>query len=305
MATTAFAALILILVGAVLRRFGLVRPEDGSVLVRIVIYAATPALILQILLRTDLTATLVVVPVIAFAVHGILVGLALLASRAFRLDRPRTGAMIVATAVGNTGFFGVPLIANSGPGFSPAAAIMYDVLATGLITWVSTPAVGSAYGEGGDQRVDWREIRRTLLLPPNWALAAGIILNLSGVHHMPDAVGRPVGFLAAAVLPLVMLYVGIVVAPRGIHRVWPQVATVVVIRLVVAAAIGFALGYAVGLRGVVLHTVVLMAAMPTAIMSLVIGSGEYKLNADIVAGSILTTTLLCTATLPLIRAILV
>ena len=306
MTTTAIAALVLILAGAVLRRAGIVRAEDGEVFVRVVIYVTMPALVFLILMRADLEGALVLVPLIAIVCHVILIFVALAASRAMRLDRPATGAMIVASAVGNTGFFGVPLIANSGPGFSPLAAVMFDTFATGLITWTSTVGIGSAFGTATEgASVDWRQVGRALLLPPNWFLAAGLALNLAGVREadIPEALLRPLQIASGAVLPLVMIYVGMMLAPKGIGRVWPQVATVVVMRLALAGAIGFALAWMVGLRGDVLRTVVLMASMPTAIMSLVIGGGQYRLTSDIIAGSILVTTVLCTITLPVIRAI--
>jgi predicted permease len=52
-----------------------------------------------------------------------------------------------------------------------------------------------------------------------------------------------------------------------------------------------------------MHTVVLMAAMPTAMLSLVIGS-QYRLRPDLIAGAVVVTTLLSTLTLPAIRALL-
>ena len=302
MTATAFSALLIILGGAALRQFGLVRVDDAELLVRVVIYLAMPALILLILVRSPLEPAFVLVPLVALAVHAILVVASIGAGKAMSLDRPGVGAMIVAASVGNTGFFGVPLIASSGPSFSPIAAVMYDTFATGLITWTSTVAVGSAYGTATEgSGVDWKRVGKALMLPPNWALVAGLTLNFAGVRHLPEPIERPLVILGGAVLPLVMMYVGIMLRLHGIRAVWSRVAAVVVLRLFVAGALGFALAWLVGIRGIVLHTVAVMAAMPTAIMSLVIGGGQYKLNADIIAGAILVTTILCTATLPLIR----
>ena len=304
MIATTFSALTLILTGLALRKLGVVRRDEADVLVRLVIYVAIPPLVFLILLRSELRPSLLLVPLVAFAVHGVLVVASLGWARLRGLDRPRTGAVIVAAAVGNTGFFGVPLIASAGEGVSPAAAVMFDVFATGIITWTSTVAIGSAYGSAGADRIQWRRVGRALLLPPNWGLAAGLALNAAGVRELPEAIERPLELAAAAVLPLVMLYVGLSLQPRGLGRVWRDVAFVTLARLVVAAGIALGLGLALGLEGPVLHTVVLLAAMPTAIMSLVIGAGEYRLNSDIIAGSILVTTLLCTASLPLIRWLL-
>lgn len=304
MTETAIAALVIILAGAGARRAGLIRVEDGPLLVRLVIHLGLPALVFLIVVRADLTAALLLVPVAGWAIHLLLLGAMVLLVRARGVEGPRAGALIVATAVGNTGFFGLPLIAASGEGFSLAAAVMYDTFATALITWSSTVAVASAYGEGGEgPRIDLRRLGRALALPPNWGMAAGLACNLSGARDLPSAVERPLEILAAIVLPLVMIYAGVLLDLRPLRRVWRSVAFVVVTRLVVAGAIGLGIGVALGLEGATLHTVVLMSAMPTAMMSLVLG-GQYRLRTDVIAGAVVATTLLSTLTLPVLRALL-
>ena len=172
MTATAFGALLIILAGAVMRRAGLLGPEHGPLLVRIVIYLALPPLIFRILVQADLDRTLLLVPVAGWLVHLILLAGVVASVRLWRMERPRAGALIVATAVGNTGFFGLPLIAATGEGFSLAAAVMYDTLATGIITWTSTMAVATAYGrEPGGPRIDWPALGRAFLLPPNGVMS--------------------------------------------------------------------------------------------------------------------------------------
>ncbi|CAN0474853.1 unnamed protein product, partial [Phaeothamnion confervicola] len=167
MTETAFGALLIILAGAVARHLGVVRREDGPLLVRVVINLALPPLIFLILVRADLDASLLLVPVAGLLIHAILVGAVGLSVRVWGMERPRAGALIVASAVGNTGFFGLPLIAASGSGFSLPAAVMYDSLATGVITWTSTVAIAGAYGrQTSEPRPSLRDLGRPLLLPP-------------------------------------------------------------------------------------------------------------------------------------------
>lgn len=295
---------MIILAGAVARHFGVIRPSTGPVLVRIVIHLALPALIFLVLVRADLDGALVLVPIAGIAIHLVLLGLAWVSTRIWGMERPRAGALIVATAVGNTGFFGLPLIAASGDDFSLPAAVMYDALATGLITWTSTVAVASAYGRADHEpKVSLGDLGRALLLPPNWALVAGLAANLAGVEELPGLVERPLELLAGAVLPLTMIYVGLMIKLRGLPRLWSEVGYAVVVRLGVATLIGLAVATALGLSGDILNTVVIMAAMPTAMMSLVIGA-RSGLRADVLAGAVVVTTLLSTATLPAWQAVL-
>ena len=302
MTETAFAALVMILAGVAARRAGLLSRDDGHVLVNIVIYVAMPPLIFLILIRADLDRALILVPVAGYLIHFVLLGFAYASTRVWAMERPRAGAVMVATAVGNTGFFGIPLIAASGDGFSLAAAVMYDALATGIITWTSTVMVSTAFG-GSEPHLDLRDLGRALLLPPNIALAAGLGLNLAGVRDLPALVERPLELLGAAVLPLVMIYAGLLVEFRGLHRVLGEIGYITVVRLGLAALVGLGVAMALGLEGDTLNTVVIMAAMPTAMMSLVIGT-NYGLRSDIIAGAVVVTTVLATLTLPLIRALL-
>jgi hypothetical protein len=304
MTETAFGALLIILAGAVARHYGVIRREDGPLLVRIVIHLALPSLIFLIIAEADLDPALLLVPVAAYIIHFLLLVLVWVSVRIWGMERPRAGAMIVATAVGNTGFFGIPLIAASGEGFSLPAAVMYDALATGLITWTSTVAIASAYGRtDGEPRMSFGDLGRALRLPPNWALAAGLLVNLAGVGDLPTAVERPLELLGAATLPLTMLYAGLMIELRGLGRLWREITYITVVRLGVATVIGLGVAVALGLTGDVLNTVVIMAGMPTAMMSLVLGT-RFGLRSDILAGAVVVTTLLSTLTLPAWRAAL-
>ena len=219
MTATALGALFIILVGVVLRRAGVLRREDGPALVRIVLYAGLPALVFLILIRADLDAELGLVPVAAWIVHGVMLATCFGIAALWSMDRPLTGAFVTATAVGNTGFFGLPLIAASGAGVSLPAAVMYDALGTGIMTFTTTVVIASAFGErGGGAAVVWGRLWRALSLPPMWALVIGIAVNLMGVDELPRAVERPLELLSAAVLPLVMLYAGLIIDARDLRR---------------------------------------------------------------------------------------
>ena len=293
----------MILVGALAHRAGVLRREDGAVLVRLVVNVTLPPLIFLILVRADLDMALLLVPVAGIAIHFALLLVVAVAAWVWRTDRPRTGALMVATALGNTGFFGLPLVAASGGGFSQPAAVLYHCLATSPLTWTSTVAIASAYGGAEDgPRMAARDLVRSMLVPPTWALAAGLAVNLAGID-LPELAERPFEILAAATLPLTMIYAGLMLEARGMHRLWAELSFVVVVKLGLAAVIGYGIGLALGLGGDVLDTVVIMAAMPTAMMSLVTGSRE-GLRTDVLAAAVVVTTVLATLTLPAWRAVL-
>jgi predicted permease len=282
---------------------GVLRPKDGPLLVQVVIYLALPALVLHVMVTADLEASLVLVPIVGYVVHAVLLVTMLAVARFARYDRPTTGALLVATAVGNTGFFGIPLIAASGPNLSVATAVMFDTFCTGILTWTSTVWIGGRFGDPDADTAPRTAMWRNLFLPPTWALAVGLTLNLAGVNDLPEVIDRPLEILGAAVLPLVLIYAGLVIEWDGVRRAWREVGLVSVGRFLIAPAVGFGVAVALGLEGDVLRTVVLMTAMPTAMMSLVIG-GWFKLRTDVIAGAVVVTTLLATVVLPILRALL-
>ncbi len=305
MFTTSIAALVIIVVGLVLRHTGVVRDEQGPVLVNIVIFATMPALVFMIITREHLTAGLLLVPVAGYLIHIVMLGIAWVLARLRRADRPTTGAMLVATGVGNTGFFGVPLIAASGLGFSLSAAVFYDAFATGVLTWTSTVVIATTFGvtAGGPRGIDWFALRRGLTMPPMIALLAGVAWNLAGLGVPTIWIARPLDLLGAATFPLVMLYAGLMLDGGALRRAWPEVSMITVARLALGALVGLGIGTLLGLAQAQLNTVVLMAAMPTATMSFVLGV-RYGLRRDVLVGAVFVSTVLCTLTLPIVRGLL-
>lgn len=302
MTATAFAALLIILLGWLLRHLRVLPPEAGQHLVKVVIYLTLPALVFRIMVTSAFAGSMLIAPVVGMIVHVALVGCAYAIARVRRLDRRAIGALIVASAVGNTGFFGIPLIAAAAQGGSQVslpAAVMFDTFSTGIITWTSTMWFGARFGDPSAIDAPAGAIWRNLLLPPIWAVAAGLTLRAAGVHELPTFIDQPVRLLGGAVLPLVLIYAGLVLNWGEVTRAWRDVALASVLRLVVSPALAFAVALALGLDGDVLRTVILMAAMPTAMMSLVIG-GWFRLKTDIIAGTVVVTALLVPLVLPLL-----
>ncbi len=305
MLATSLAALVIILIGLGLRHARVLREDNGPVLVNVVIYATMPALVFTIIANERLTGSLILVPIAGYLIHVVMLGIGWVIARLRRADRPTEGAILVATGVGNTGFFGVPLIAASGIGVSLTAAVFYDAFATGVITWTSTVVIANSYGaiEGRTAGIDWLALRRGLLMPPMIALYVGLAWNLAGLGAPSHWLARPLDLLGSATLPLVMLYAGLMLDWRALQRAWPEVGMITVARLGGGALVGLVIGTLLGLAQAQLHTVVLMAAMPTAMMSLVLGV-RYGLRRDVLVGAVFVTTVMCTLTLPIVRGLI-
>lgn len=212
-----------------------------------------------------------------------------LARRGLRLDRAAAGSVAIGSAVGNTGYLGIPLAAAVLGTEHLGEAIAWDVLVT--TPWTITvgfavgAAAGTRAGEGGRERLK-TFLRRN---PPLVAALAGLLA--------PDALVPgwlvDVSHVAAyAMLPAGFLTLGVLLTAERAHAVAEPVRRAVVLvvglRLLVAPVV-FAL-LVLPLDGVpdAYH---LQTVMPCTIMSLVIAH-TFGLRERIAALSIAWTTVL-------------
>lgn len=304
MTLAAFSALIIIAIGVLLRRLGVMDRAQAPILVQATLYVLLPALVLDIMVRAQLDWDLILVPFVSYAVTLVMAPVALVFARMMKLGRASIGGVILMISVANTGFFGLPLIAASGGEFSLTVAVMYDAIGTGILIWTFNPIVAAWFGRGEvEGAMTIRESLKGLLLPPMWALIIGLVLNLSGVHSFPDWLQTPIGYLAAALLPVVMLYAGLVLDWSGFAQYWRVIAGVSVLKLALMPVVAFAIAYAVGFRGNQLDTLIILGAMPSGMMALVMGA-HYRLPVNLLAACVAVTTVLSLITIPIVTAVI-
>ncbi len=280
-----------ILVGALLaRRFGL---EVGPI-TRLAIYGAVPALVFQTLSTMSLAPDAIARLLAGYAL--LLVGMGALAwsiGSGWPLASRR--AFVGTCLFGNAANMLLPisLFAFGAAGLE-RALLLY--VATALLMFSLGPAlVGRATGVR-------HALRTVATFPVLWAALAGLASSATGTT-MPLGFDRAVGLLADAAVPLVLLSLGIqvgrarAVLPRGVNYL------AVALKLVVAPAVGYGAGLVVGLHGLDLAVLTLLAAMPTAI-NLAMLAVEFHGDADQVARTVLLGTLAALVTLPVVLTLL-
>jgi predicted permease len=236
---------------------------------------------------------------IAFAYLALfaVLGLAwLLGSRVLRLSRAGTGALMVAAALGNTGYLGLPFNAAAlGFGALPQA-VAYDVLVSGFALVTVGFSVGAAFGTAADRPRD-RLHAFFARNPALWATAAGLVAPDA---LAPDLAVDATRLLVLAAVPLGFFAVGVALAGEAGDRAGPRrllapldraVAGAVLLKLLVPPAI------VLGLSALLIDVpspYLLQAAMPTGVNTLVI-CHAYGLDRRIAAGAIAwtTTTVIC------------
>ena len=262
-----------------------------------------PLSVLGFLQRADLSWDLWLAPVVAWA--AVALGLAvtqLWISRHPTLwSRQTQGSLRLVAMVGNTGFFGFPivlLLPLLGESYF-AWGLMYDILGTLLAAFGlgSIIAANSAPAETGrNAAIGWSPLFEVLRTPVIWGFVVGLALKQIG---LPLYIEQGLVQAAWAVVASALVLIGLRLQQlKGWGRCLHTASGVVVIKMVlVPLVIGIALT-AVGVDGPIRLVLVVMSAMPTAFATLVI-SERYGLDRDLATASIGLSSGVLLVTLPL------
>jgi len=203
-----------------------------------------------------------------------------------RAERARRTTVLTASVWGNTGNFGLAIVIFTFDDRAlPYAAISLVVVNTlGLI-------IGIASSESG-----WSGLARAFTSPMTLVIAPALLVNGTDAT-LPPILDRSIGLLAGAIIPVMLITLGIQLQRMGLPRIDGDVVVALLAKLLVqpVAAIGIAL--ALGIEGQARGAVVLQAAMPAAVFTAVLAI-EQDTRPKEAATIVLAGTLASLATLP-------
>ncbi|MDP1808481.1 MAG: AEC family transporter [Actinomycetota bacterium] len=286
---------LLIGLGALSRRFGLLKYEDRNALNNIIIFISLPALIFTAARRAPFSPSLLTISAMAMALSltGIAIGYGL--AKLLRLKGPLFGAFLLTSGIGNTGYLGYPLTQALFGRAQLVKAVFYDIFGTVFVLFTVGIYFASKYGRGTQKA--WRQ-GLTLAAPNLIALALGFAAYGT---RLPVPIDLAINSLAASTVAVIMLSIGISLS-SGVDRSRAAVGAITVLKLALMPALAFALGAALHLPPIVRGVTLLQASMPIALMSFVIGD-KYDLDRDFLSGAILVSTLLSLVTIPLWQSV--
>lgn len=276
--------LLLVVVGAVAgRRLG-IPPEP---LAKVAYWIIGPAFIFDSLanagLASDELGRLALASFLAF-VASALAATALAA----RLPRDRRAAIVTTGAWGNTGNFGLAIVTFTfDQAALPYAAVCLVVVNTsGLI-------LGVASAHGG-----WRGVAQAFTRPMTVVVLPALLVNYTHAD-VPLVVERPVGLLAGAIIPVMLITLGIQLGQMSRPRLDLDVARSLVAKLAVQPLAAIGAVTLLGISGTPGGAVVLQAAMPAAVFTAILAI-EQRTRPDETATIVMAGTLASVVTLPLV-----
>jgi len=264
---------------------------DVATLSRLAFWVIGPLFVLDVFASAELDGSTIwrltiggLAAMLIGAVVAYLVGSRLSITRSLR------SAAVMTSAYGNVGNAGLAIVAFAfGDDAVPAAAVLMVVInGVGILLGVSL-ASAEALGLGA-------AIRRALLTPMTLAAGFALILNALSLNF-PLAIERTISLIGGALIPLMLLTLGMQLADNFSLQATVDLGLVAVNKLLIVPVAAAAIGVALGLEGETLGVLVIQSAMPPAVFTAVVAL-EFDLEPERVTGIVLGTTLLALLTIP-------
>ena len=295
-AQNVLALFILIGAGFCCQRFKLLNDAAVKACANLVLYIATPCVIIKSCIRefdASLLMGFLITVAVAFVNHVILI---VIAHRCFRdKDEGRRRVLRFATVFSNAGYMGIPLqqaiLGDEGVFYCAAYVIVFNIM-----VWTY-----GAVCMSGDKRA--LAPKKLLFNPGIIGVSIGMVLFLLSIP-VPTPVVDAIGHLATLNTPLPMIIVGYYIAQTDILDALKDKQSYLCIALRLIGVPLLALGglLLVGVRGTLLTSCMICICAPVATATTMF-STRYERDTLLSVNLVSISTLLALATMPLMVAL--
>lgn len=295
---TILSIIFMIFLGYFTKKIGFLKSTDVKILNKIVINIAMPCLIFNALYNADLSmlSTLSILPCIGIITSLILGSILYMVLTYKSVEVKKKWSIILIVILGNTGFLGYPLVSSFFGSLGLVRAIFFDVNTTFMVL-ISSFVLMLVFG-GKVKNI----IKRVFLFPMLWAVIIGILVNLSNIQ-IGDFLSTILSYFSALTIPLIMISLGLSLSLRGLNYHFKLISLTSILKLIVYPAIALIFINLFGLTGLDYNVALIEAAMPSALLSLAIGT-DYDLDLQLISDCVLVNILFSLVTIPLIISFL-
>ncbi len=299
---------IMILMGTLLRKMGIVKDEHGPFFARMVTEVTLPALIFLAVSSHPIALEQLIPPLLLIAAELICALLAWGVGRLLKLSRPQIGALILASMFGSSAFLGYAVIKelfkNNTTILSEAA--MISEFGVGLIIFTLGVTIAIFFGKNNISRRDALKpvisfFRSHIFI----ALIAGIIvsfIDLPKNNIMIVSLFKLLEIIANSNTLMVTMTIGIMLKFHDLRKVLPIVILACIIKLLVQPLLTSSFADLFNFTGVWRKILVIEAAMPSAALAAVFAK---RYNCDAELASILVFATFISSILTIITIVFV
>jgi len=264
-----------------------------GVVAALVFYIFAPALVFHSMSTTTLgaDASLKIVAVLLTSFVAMYIT-AMLWSFLRGHDAPMRAGFAVGATTPNVGNMGLPVSQLAFGDLGLQIAVMNFVAGAVL---VNTAGIAIAAMAGGSRR---DALLAPLKYPALYAAVAGVLVNVTNID-LPVAIEAPAASLGGAAVPTMLVVLGLQLGTMSGRDNLLDTFAVNVARLLIAPAAAWLAAEALGLEGVTRGTLIVLAAMPTAVSAIILAT-EFKARPAFVTQVVVTSTLASMVTLTLL-----
>ena len=291
----------------ILLGFGLIKgkwgdPSHGRTVSGILLYICAPAMFLNAFQSMRYNAEdfkrIGLFFLVTLAVQAIVIGLMWLLLRR-KFDDARYRILSIATALGNVGFLGLPLVTTIFPN-EPIVACYSTMYAMSMNLVVFTVGI---YMLTRDKK--YMSLRAAILNPSSLSILMTFPFYLFDIR-LPETVMGNVALLGRMTTPLCMFVLGMRLAAVDLKALFTRPYAYIgsALKLIVYPLLAYLLVYFIpGLDPTFKACVLVLSAVPSA--SIVLSLAElHRCEQENAASTLLMSTLLCVITIPLVLLVL-
>jgi malate permease and related proteins len=263
-------------------------------LAHVAFYALAPCFAFRMLSTSKMTGPeagrIALLAILVMVVMGLL---ARIAAIPFRLSRAELSGFLLVAMFSNGGNYGLPVVLFAFGNDALAPATVYFVTSS-----ILTYTAGVFLAASGQRSVS-RAILGISRTPAIYGVGVAALVLVTGIS-VPVVLTRPIQLLADGAIPVMILVLGMQLQ-RATKPERPRVvAAAVALSLVAAPFVALGLTWLLGLTGYARQAGVVLASMPTAVITTILAL-EFDTAPAFVTNVVFMTTLLSPLTLaPLI-----
>ena len=262
--------------GILLRRSGRMPEQAPATLNSFIIHVSVPALALLYLHDLKFSSDIILIVAMAWLHFGLAAGFFWLAGRKLGLSRATTGALMLTGGMGNTSFFGLPMIEAFYGQQGLATGILVDQTGSFLVLYTLGIVVAGMYSHGRPTKSEI--VRRIVQFPPFIALIVALLLIPVEYPLWFSVVLKRLGDTLA---PLALLSVGFQLRMGHLAGNGRNLALGLTFKLLLAPLAIFLLYVPLlGAHGTAVQVTLFEAAMPPMITAAIIAS-EHDLDPEL------------------------
>ncbi len=293
--------LTFLIIGIVVKRLPQFPKETGIVLNVFVIYISLPALVLLNIPTLVFSKQLLAPALIPWIMLVISCGLIFLFSKILKWEKNITGCLLLLIPLGNTSFFGIPMVETFFGESAINYALLYDQLGSFLALAIYGSFIVAIYGtnEKGSSLII--VFKRVITFPPFIALVMAMLLR--NIVY-PDAIAQLLSVLAATLIPLVMIAVGYQLQFQLDRNLLTPMGFGLSIKLIIAPLVALLFCKLSGFKGEAAQVSIFEAGMPPMVSAGALAI-LANLSPTLTAALIGIGILLSFATLPILYQIII